>query len=76
MATTLHGLDLESKVANRKHELIMQMVERKRHSARFGAGEDIVRIEGLLTELAQITPTNWEDVEHKAKLRLAEWIKR
>lgn len=68
--------ELEQRVANRKHELILQIIEHKKNCSRFGAQDEIARIQELLTDLKVLVPPNWASVEPKAKQRLSEWIKK
>ncbi|MBV8755652.1 MAG: hypothetical protein JO257_00160 [Deltaproteobacteria bacterium] len=69
--------DLEERVASRKRELIMEILEHKKNSLRAGAGEAIDKIKGQLLELSQIL--NASEVAHLgtgARLRLAQWVVR
>jgi len=72
--------DLEARVANRKRELISEMVEHKKNSSRAGAAEAIDAIKARLSELAHIEKEGvvdgWANVGPKARLRLDEWIAR
>ena len=62
--------DLETRVANRKRELIAEIVENKKNSSRAGAAEAILRAKARLSELARIVK------EGATKLKLDEWVAR
>jgi len=69
--------DLETRVANRKHQLITEIIEHKKNSSRFGAVEAIDKIKHHLSELSQILKTDeWTNLSAGTKLRLAEWVAR
>jgi hypothetical protein len=69
--------DLETRVANRKHELITEIIEHKKNSSRPGAAEAIDKLKHHLSELSQILKAGeWAKLSAGAKLRLAEWIAR
>ena len=69
--------DLETRVANRKQELITELIEHKKNSSRYGAAEAIDKIKHRLSELSHILNTGeWTDLSAGARLRLAEWIAR
>ena len=72
--------DLESRVENRKRDLIAEIVEHKKNSSRAGAAEAIDRAKARLSELAHIVKEGvvdgWPNVGPAAKLRLDEWMSR
>jgi hypothetical protein len=69
--------DLETRVANRKHQLITEIIEHKKNSSRSGAIEAIHRINRHLSELSQILSADKSStLSTGARLRLAEWIAR
>ena len=69
--------DLETRVANRKRQLIAEIIEHKKNSSRYGAAEAIDKIKHRLSELSHIMKTDqWANLTAGAKLRLAEWIAR
>ena len=71
--------DLETRVANRKRELISEIVELKK-SSRIGAAEAIDRLKARLSELAHIVKEGvvdgWANVGEHARRRLDDWIAR
>ncbi len=73
-------LDLETRVANRKQELISEILEHKKNSSRVGAAEAIARIKSRLSDLTYIVKggvvDGWANVRPSAKLELDEWIAR
>lgn len=69
--------DLETRVANRKLELITEIIEHKKNSSRFGAADAIAKLKHHLSELSDIVKANeWSKLSDGARLRLAEWIAR
>jgi len=72
--------DLQTRVENRKRELIAEIVEHKTNSSRAGAAEAIDRAKARLTELARIVKEGvvdgWANVGQSAKLKLDEWMAR
>ena len=72
--------DLETRVENRKRELISEIVEHKKNSSRAAAAEGIDRAKARLAELAHIVKgggvDGWANVGRSAKLRLEEWMAR
>jgi hypothetical protein len=69
--------DLEAKVAERKLELITEIIEHKKNSSRFGAAEAIDKLKHRLSELSHIMKADaWTDLSAGTRLRLAEWIAR
>jgi len=72
-SVALKPLDLATRVSNRKRELIEEIIEYKKGS-RLDAKEVIDRLQGRLTDLAQIVKLGAND--ERAKVRLAEWIAR
>ena len=71
--------DLETRVANRKRDLISEIVELKK-SSRVGAAEAIDKLKARLSELAQIVKEGvvdgWANIGERTKRRLDEWIAR
>jgi hypothetical protein len=66
---------LETRVENRKRELITEIIEYKKNSSRFGAAEAIDKIKYHLSELSQIlNAREWTKLSADARLRLAEWV--
>ena len=72
--------DLETRVENRKRELISEIVEHKTNSSRAGAAEGIDRAKARLSELAHIVKggvvDGWANMGPSAKLKLEEWMAR
>jgi len=72
--------DLETRVANRKRDLIAEIVELKQNPSRAGAAEQIDRIKARLSELAHIVKEGvvdgWANVGPSTTLKLDEWITR
>lgn len=72
--------DLETRVTNRKRELISEIIEHKKNCSRAGAADAIHRINARLSELAYIVKESvvdgWANVDPSAKLKLDEWITR
>ena len=66
---TVAPSDLETRVAERKRELISEIVEHKKNSSRAGAAQAIDRIKAQLSELAHIVKEG-----PNAKLKLVEWM--
>ena len=71
--------DLETRVADRKRELITEIVEHKK-SSHPGAPEAIARLASRLAELAQIMKDGvvdgWANVGEGARRKLDDWIAR
>ena len=61
--------DLETRVENRKRELISEIVENKKNSSRAGAAAAIDRAKARLSELSYIVKEG-----ANAKLKLAQWM--
>lgn len=69
--------DLQMRVANRKLELITEIVEHKKNSSRYGAAEAIDKIKRHLSELSQILKAHeWPQLSPEARLRLVDWVAR
>jgi len=69
--------NLESRVANRKLQLITEIIEHKKNSSRSGAAEAIDKLKHHLSELSQILKADeWTNLSAGTRLRLAEWIAR
>jgi hypothetical protein len=72
--------DLETRVTNRKLDLISEIIEHKKNSLRFGAAAEIDRIKARLSELAGIVKTGvadgWNNVDPQARVRLDAWLAR
>ena len=70
--------DLETRVANRKRELISEIVDHRQNVSRVGSAEAIDRIKARLSELAHIVKEGvvdgWANVGPSAKLKLDEWM--
>lgn len=70
-------LDLETRVANRKQELIDEIVEYKKGS-RLDAAEAVDRLKARLAELSHIVKEGvvdgWANVGQRARQRLEEWL--
>lgn len=62
--------DLETRVENRKRDLIAEIVEHKKNSSRAAAAEAIDRAKARLSELARIVK------DGATKLKLDEWMAR
>lgn len=61
---------LETRVANRKRELIEEAIEHKKNPSRAGAVQGVDHIKARLTELAHIMKNG------AAKTELDDWIAR
>jgi hypothetical protein len=69
--------DLEMRVANRKHQLITEILEHKKNSSRSGATAAIHRINHHLSELSDILKAHeWSKLTADTRSRLTEWIAR
>jgi len=69
--------DLEARIANRKRELITEILEHKKNSSRSGASEAIHRINYHLSELSEILKADTSPkLSSGTRLRLVEWIAR
>ena len=70
--------DLETRVANRKKELIAEIEEHRRNISRPGAVVAIDSIKARLSELAHIVKEGvvdgWANVGPSATLQFDEWI--
>ena len=77
---TPQALDLETRVTNRKLELISEIIEHKKNSSRFRATNEIDRIKARLSELTHIVKEGvadgWSNVGPQAKLTLDAWMAR
>lgn len=77
-STPIAPTDLETRVANRKRELIAEIIEHKKNISRVGAAASIEILKARLSELAHIlkegVADGWANVRPSAKLRLDEWI--
>lgn len=72
-----HLDDLETRVANRKLQLITEIIEHKKNCSRSGAAEAIHKIKQHLSELPQILKADkWTNLSAGTRLRLAEWVAR
>ena len=73
-------LDLEVRVANRKLELISEIIEHKKNCSRSAAAGEIDRIKSRLSDLAVIVKegvaNGWANVEPTARVRFDEWLAR
>jgi len=69
--------DLELRVANRKRELITEIIEHKKNSSRYGAAEAIDKLKDHLSELSQILKAGeWSSLGEGTRLRLLDWVAR
>jgi hypothetical protein len=72
--------DLATRVANRKHDLIAEIVENKKNCSRAGAAQAVDRAKIRLTELARIVKDcavdGWTNLGPNAKLELEDWMAR
>jgi prephenate dehydrogenase len=69
--------ELETRVANRKLQLITEIIEHKKNSSRYGAAEAIDKIKHHLSELAEIVKAHeWPQLSAAARLRLVDWVAR
>ena len=69
--------DLETRVANRKLQLITEIIEHKKNSSRYGAAEAIEKIKHHLSELSHILKAQeWRQLSEEARLRLVDWVAR
>jgi hypothetical protein len=72
--------ELETRVTNRKRELISEIIEHKKNSCRAGAAEAIDRIKARLSDLGHIVRLDlvdgWANVGPEAKLALDRWVNR
>ena len=72
--------DLETRVENRKRDLIAEIVEHKKNSLRPGAAEAVDRAKALLSELARIVKEGvvdgWANVGPAARRKLDDWMAR
>jgi predicted transcriptional regulator len=70
--------DLETRVANRKRELVSEIVEHKQNSSRALAAGAIDRLKAQLSELAHIVKEGvadgWANVGPGARLKLDAWM--
>ena len=75
-----HAASLETRVENRKQDLISEIIEHKKNSSRAGAAAAIDTIKVRLSDLAYIVKQDlvdgWANVAPSAKLKLDEWIAR
>jgi predicted transcriptional regulator len=71
--------DLETRVANRKRELITEIIELKR-SSRLDAAEVIERLKARLSDLAYLVKEGvvdgWANVGERSRVKLDAWIAR
>ena len=87
MSSTLYGVsrtrsnedDLETRVANRKRELITEIIEFKK-SSRVDAAESIERLKSRLSALAYLMKEGvvdgWANVGERSRVKLDAWIAR
>ena len=87
MSSTLYGVsrtrsnedDLETRVANRKRELITEIIEFKK-SSRVDAAESIERLKSRLSDLAYLMKEGvvdgWANVDERSRVKLDAWIAR
>jgi len=78
-STSNEPLDLETRIANRKRQLIAEIVECKR-SSRSNAVETGDKLKARLSELAHIVKEGvvdgWANVGARARLKLEAWLAR
>jgi len=78
-ASTNPSPDLETRVANRKQELISEIVELKK-SSRIGAVETIDKLKARLSDLGHIVKEGlvdgWANIGDRTRRRLDEWVAR
>jgi len=71
--------DLEIRVANRKRELITEIIEFKK-SSRVDAAESIERLKARLADLAYLMKEGvvdgWANVGERSRVKLDAWIAR
>ena len=71
--------DLETRIANRKRDLISEIIELKTGS-RLDAAETIDRLKGRLSDLAHIVKEGlvdgWSNINDRTRRRLDEWVAR
>jgi hypothetical protein len=71
--------DLETRVANRKQELITEIIEFKK-SSRVDAAEVIERLKARLSDLAYLmregVVDGWANVDERSRVKLDAWIAR
>lgn len=71
--------DLETRVANRKRELITEIIEFKK-SSRVDAAESIERLKARLSDLAFLMKEGvvdgWANVGERSRVKLDAWIAR
>ena len=69
--------DLETRVADRKLELIVEIIEHKKNSSRYGASAAIDKIRHQLSDLTEILKAHeWPYVSAGTRLRLVAWVAR
>ena len=77
MPNARQGDDLETRIANRKQELIAELIEHKK-SSRLGAAEAIDKLKARLSELAHIVKAGvvdgWANVGDGARRKLDAWL--
>ena len=80
VAMTSTPTELETRVENRKRELIAEIVEHKKNSSRSGAADAIDKCKARLSELAHIVKEGvvdgWGNVGPRARLKLDEWMSK
>lgn len=72
--------DLEARVADRKRDLISEIMDHKRNSSRAGATEAVDRIKARLSELAHIVKggvvDGWANIGPATARKLDAWLAR
>jgi prephenate dehydrogenase len=69
--------DLETRVANRKLQLVTEILEHKKNSSRYGAAEAIDKIKDRLSQLTEILKAQeWAQLSAEARTRLVDWVAR
>ena len=71
-------LDLETRVTNRKLDLISEIIDHKKNSSRGAAAAEIDRLKAHLSDLAVIVKEGvvdgWANVGPRARARFDEWL--
>ena len=69
--------DLQTRVANRKLQLVMEIIEHKKNSCRSGAAEAIDKLTHHLSDLTEIMKSQKSpQLTAQARLRLVDWVAR
>jgi hypothetical protein len=68
--------DLQTRVENRKRQLIDEILDHKKNSSRFGAAEEIDKLKVRLTQLTQIMKDGWTNLDPRTRGQLDAWVAR